>query len=95
MQWLVVQPYSTSNWLTPPTLLFLHRVDIPPAWWKLSCRNVCGFPKIMHGGLTAAIIDEAFGFTWLSLRANKQLSFRGPAFTAHLEVDYKQVHLGK
>jgi hypothetical protein len=49
----------------------------------------------MHGGLTAAIIDEAFGFTWLSLRANKQLSFRGPAFTAHLEVDYKQVHLGK
>lgn len=54
-------------------------------------RNVCGFPKIVHGGLTAAIIDESFGFLWLSLRANKQLSFIGPAFTAHLEVDYKQV----
>lgn len=57
------------------------------------CRNVCGFPKIVHGGLTAAIIDESFGFLWLSLRANKQLPFRGPAFTAHLEVDYKQASM--
>ena len=45
----------------------------------------------MHGGLTAAIVDESFGFLWLSLRSNGQLPFRGPAFTAHLEVDYKQV----
>ena len=44
----------------------------------------------MHGGLTAAIIDESFGFLWLSLRGAGQLPFRGPAFTAHLEVDYKQ-----
>ena len=45
----------------------------------------------MHGGLTAAIVDESFGFLWLSLRSKGQLPFRGPAFTAHLEVDYKQV----
>ena len=43
----------------------------------------------MHGGLTAAIIDEAFGFLMVSLRSNRQLPFIGPAFTAHLEVEYK------
>jgi acyl-coenzyme A thioesterase PaaI-like protein len=52
-------------------------------------KNVCGYPRIVHGGLTAAIIDEAFGFLMISLRGNRQLPFMGPAFTAHLEVDYR------
>lgn len=49
-------------------------------------RNTAGFPRIQHGGLTAAIIDESFGFLWLSLRSHGLLPFRGPAFTVHLEV---------
>eukprot|EP00884_Botryococcus_braunii_P003412 jgi/Botrbrau1/13071/Bobra.0187s0033.1 len=52
--------------------------------------DVCGYPRIVHGGLTAAIIDESFGFLFYSLREHKQLPFLGPAFTAHLEVNYKR-----
>eukprot|EP00891_Asterochloris_glomerata_P007240 jgi/Astpho2/7240/Aster-01548 len=52
-------------------------------------REVCGFPRIVHGGLTAAIMDETFGFLLFALKEHKQLPFWGPAYTAHLAVDYK------
>ena len=51
----------------------------------------CGYPRILHGGMTAAVLDEAFGFLFLSLRHHGQLPFRAPAFTAHLEVAYRKV----
>ena len=31
-------------------------------------REVCGFPRIVHGGLTAAIMDETFGFLLFALK---------------------------
>ena len=37
------------------------------------------------------MLDEAFGFLFLSLRHHGQLPFRAPAFTAHLEVAYRKV----
>lgn len=52
-------------------------------------REVCGFPKIVHGGLTAAIIDESFGGLLFALKQAKALSFWGPAYTVQLEVSYK------
>lgn len=59
--------------------------------WLWDSSDVCGYPRIVHGGLTAAIIDESFGFLFYALRRHKQLPFFGPAFTAHLEVSYKRV----
>lgn len=63
--------------------------------------NVCGYPRVVHGGLTAAIVDEAMGHLFYALRvhgrggkgasvagANNLLPFAGPAFTAHLDVNY-------
>ena len=44
----------------------------------------------MHGGLTAMIIDEALGALVYMLKREAVLG-PGPAFTAHLEVDYKKV----
>lgn len=58
------------------------------------CRDVCGYPRIVHGGLTAAILDETFGFLLFALKHHGQLPFWQPAFTAHLEVDYKSVRPG-
>ena len=58
-----------------------------------SCRDVCGYPRIVHGGLTAAILDETFGFLFYAMKHHKQLPFWQPAYTAHLEVDYKAVCL--
>jgi acyl-coenzyme A thioesterase PaaI-like protein len=52
--------------------------------------QVCGYPRITHGGLTAAIVDEAMGFLFYSLRSHAALPFRGPAFTARLEVNYQR-----
>jgi acyl-coenzyme A thioesterase PaaI-like protein len=52
-------------------------------------REVCGFPRIVHGGLTAAIIDESFGGLLFALKKQKALPFWGPAYTVHLEVAYK------
>ena len=50
--------------------------------------NVCGYPRVAHGGLTAAIVDEAMGHLFYALRVHGDLPFIGPALTAHLEVDY-------
>ena len=53
--------------------------------------GVDGWPRILHGGVTAAVVDEAFGFLFLSLRRDSELPFLAPAFTAHLEVSYHKV----
>ncbi|KAK9868238.1 hypothetical protein WJX84_002908 [Apatococcus fuscideae] len=50
--------------------------------------NICGHPKICHGGLTAAVIDETIGGLIYVLKREGELP-PGPAFTVHLEVDYK------
>ena len=55
------------------------------------CREVCGFPTIVHGGFTATVMDETLGFLLFALKAQKALPFWGPAYTAHLEVEYKAV----
>jgi acyl-coenzyme A thioesterase PaaI-like protein len=52
--------------------------------------DVCGYPRIVHGGLTAAIVDEACGHLFYALRCAGALPFRGPAFTASLTVDYRR-----
>jgi acyl-coenzyme A thioesterase PaaI-like protein len=44
---------------------------------------------VVHGGLTAAIIDESFGGLLFSLNQAGALSFWGPAYTVQLEVSYK------
>lgn len=59
-------------------------------------REVAGFPKVVHGGLTAAIFDETFGGLLFSLKQDRVLKFWGPAYTVHLEVDYKsRIDAGK
>ncbi|DBB18213.1 hypothetical protein WJX82_002941 [Trebouxia sp. C0006] len=52
-------------------------------------REVCGFPTIVHGGFTATIMDETLGFLLFALKKQRELPFWGPAYTAHLEVEYK------
>ncbi|CAL8464078.1 g3613 [Coccomyxa elongata] len=52
--------------------------------------GVCGYPRVLHGGFTAAFLDESLGLLFFALRQHNCLSFLGPAFTAHLEVDYKK-----
>ena len=51
---------------------------------------MCGFPQTVHGGLTAAIVDETLGGLCVSLWRSGALGFRPPAYTARLEVDYKK-----
>ncbi|GFR48862.1 hypothetical protein Agub_g10816 [Astrephomene gubernaculifera] len=53
-------------------------------------REVCGFPQTVHGGLTAALVDETLGGLAVALWRAGQLGFRPPAYTARLEVDYKR-----
>ena len=65
-------------------------LSLPVLNHRLS-RDVCGYPRIVHGGLTAAILDETFGFLFYAMKHHKQLPFWQPAYTAHLEVDYKAV----
>ena len=36
-------------------------------------------------------MDETLGFLLFALKKQKALPFWGPAYTAHLEVDYKSV----
>ncbi|KAI8110875.1 hypothetical protein M9434_004449 [Picochlorum sp. BPE23] len=52
-------------------------------------REVAGWPKIVHGGLTAAIFDEVFGGLLYCLKKSKAVSFLGPAYTVQLDVSYK------
>lgn len=59
--------------------------------WHTCCREVCGFPTIVHGGFTATVMDETLGFLLFALKKQKALPFWGPAYTAHLEVEYKAV----
>ena len=56
-------------------------------------REVCGYPQTVHGGMTAAVIDETLGGLCISLWKTGALGFRPPAYTARLEVDYRQVRL--
>jgi len=44
----------------------------------------------VHGGLSAMIVDEALGALVYLLKREEVLG-PGPAFTAHLGVDYKKV----
>ena len=54
----------------------------PPGWTQLPDLALMS---------AAAILDETFGFLLYALKHHKQLPFWQPAFTAHLEVDYKAV----
>lgn len=53
-------------------------------------RDVCGYPSTVHGGLTAAIIDETFGGLYTALLTSGGLGLRMPGVTARLEIDYKK-----
>lgn len=53
-------------------------------------KDVCGYPSTVHGGLTAAIVDETFGGLYVALLTSGGLGLRLPGVTARLEVDYKR-----
>lgn len=44
-------------------------------------RNICGHPRIVHGGLTAALIDETLGCLMFALKNSWAISLPGPMFT--------------
>ncbi|DBA95108.1 TPA: hypothetical protein ACH3X1_002620 [Trebouxia sp. C0004] len=52
-------------------------------------KNVCGHPTIVHGGLTAAIVDETFGGLNYVMKKRGMLD-PGPAFTVHMVMDWKK-----
>jgi hypothetical protein len=52
-------------------------------------REVCGYPATVHGGMTAAIIDESLGGLYTCMLTSGSLGVRLPALTARLEVDYR------
>ena len=52
--------------------------------WPLG-RRVCGHPGLVHGGMSALVLDEMFGQAYWAWYAKE----RGPGFTANLNVDYK------
>ncbi|KAL0049898.1 hypothetical protein WJX82_000211 [Trebouxia sp. C0006] len=52
-------------------------------------KNVCGHPTIVHGGLTAAIVDETFGGLNYVMKKRGMLD-PGPAFTVHMVTDWKK-----
>lgn len=52
--------------------------------------DVCGFPGITHGGLSAAMCDEAFGGLIQGLKLEGVLR-PGPAYTVHLSMQYKKM----
>ena len=53
-------------------------------------KNVCGHPTIVHGGLTAAIVDETLGGLNYVMKKRGMLD-PGPAFTVHMTMDWKKV----
>lgn len=53
-------------------------------------KEVCGYPQTVHGGLTAAIIDETLGGLYTALLTSGGLGLRMPGLTARLEIDYKK-----
>lgn len=72
---------------TPTTNAPLPHSPLPQ---HFSGDDVCGYPRIVHGGLTAAIVDEAVGHLFYALRCANALPFRGPAFTVNLNINYKR-----
>jgi len=54
-------------------------------------KDVCGYPSAVHGGLTAAILDETLGGLMVSLWREGALGISPPAVTARLEVDYCKI----
>ncbi len=52
--------------------------------WPLG-RRVCGHPGIVHGGVSALLLDEMFGQAYWAWFA----PVRGPGYTANLNIDYK------
>jgi acyl-coenzyme A thioesterase PaaI-like protein len=65
---------------------------ISPSTPALCCcfRDVCGYPSTVHGGLTAAIVDETFGGLYTALLTTGNLGATLPGLTARLELDYKK-----
>eukprot|EP00878_Enallax_costatus_P004142 GHUV01004371.1.p1 GENE.GHUV01004371.1~~GHUV01004371.1.p1 ORF type:complete len:298 (+),score=91.03 GHUV01004371.1:262-1155(+) len=53
-------------------------------------KDVCGYPSTVHGGLTAALVDESFGGLYTSLLTTGNLGATLPGLTARLEMDYKK-----
>lgn len=53
-------------------------------------KDVCGYPSTVHGGLTAAIVDETFGGLYTALLTTGNLGATLPGLTARLELDYKK-----
>ena len=83
--------HSTGALAHPPSLLHCSSLERFAHLAAAVRSGSCGYPRILHGGMTAAVLDEAFGFLFLSLRHHGQLPFVAPAFTAHLEVAYRKV----
>mmetsp|Transcript_8310 Transcript_8310/g.51781 ORF Transcript_8310/g.51781 Transcript_8310/m.51781 type:complete len:146 (+) Transcript_8310:401-838(+) len=52
-------------------------------------RNVCGHPKLVHGGISALIIDNVAGYAIFKLKAAGAVP-AGPAFTVNLNVNYRK-----
>lgn len=52
--------------------------------------ETCGHPGIIHGGLTSSVMDDSFGILVYMLKRSGVVE-QGPAFTAHLEVDFRAV----
>lgn len=52
-------------------------------------RNVCGHPKLVHGGISALIIDNVAGYAIFKLKAANAVP-AGPAFTVNLNVNYRK-----
>eukprot|EP01025_Chloroclados_australasicus_P067079 TRINITY_DN9272_c0_g1_i6.p2 TRINITY_DN9272_c0_g1~~TRINITY_DN9272_c0_g1_i6.p2 ORF type:complete len:271 (-),score=15.06 TRINITY_DN9272_c0_g1_i6:414-1226(-) len=50
--------------------------------------NVCGYPGTVHGGMSAAVLDEVFGGLYVCMFGRGNLGVRPPYFTAKLEVNY-------
>jgi acyl-coenzyme A thioesterase PaaI-like protein len=53
-------------------------------------RDVAGYPSTLHGGATAAFVDETLGGLYTSLLAGGKLGATLPGLTKRLEVDYKR-----
>lgn len=55
-------------------------------------RNTCGHPRVVHGGLTAAIIDESLGGLIFALMQDKQAAadLPWPMYTVQLDVSYRR-----
>lgn len=51
-------------------------------------KEVCSYPSTVHGGLTAAIIDETLGGLMAYMWRSGRMGLTLPGVTARLEVDY-------